>query len=434
MGDKKIDKLFKEHLQSFEVTPNKIVWANIETKLKKKKRRVFPFWLFSGSIAAVLVIGLFIFPFSKDKNLPIKINTDQIITTIPKNSTKTENKIDSIVLNKKRKENTFITQKENTFKGQKKKENTNKKEEKKEPNFYNKSIKFEPLKHFAANLNFIKTSQKPIKIAEKLIENSSKKLNKKLDSNKIDINSLVSKKEPKQVDKLNKKQWSIAPIFAILKSNSFTNASPIDANLTNSTEGENSFSFGVQVAYQINKKWTIQSGIHLQETNYTNNQITVIPSSQSNNFTTKFISGNSFSFDEITTQNSASNSLTDIVNSNGNLAQNYGYIEIPIEIKYNFSNIEKFETQIVTGFSSLFLNKNSILLNTQNVFQETKAKNLNAINFSGNLGFDFNYLIDKNWSLNVNPMLKIQLNTFKENANGFSPFNMGIYSGIKYSF
>ena len=62
MEDKKIDDLFKNQLKNLEVSPNKKVWNSIETKLKKKKRRVFPFWLFSGAAAAILVLGLFFYP------------------------------------------------------------------------------------------------------------------------------------------------------------------------------------------------------------------------------------------------------------------------------------------------------------------------------------------------------------------------------------
>ena len=103
-------------------------------------------------------------------------------------------------------------------------------------------------------------------------------------------------------------------------------------------------------------------------------------------------------------------------------------------MKYNFSNNSKFEAQLVTGFSSLFLDKNEVILNTFNTTSTGELTNLNNINFSGNLGFDFNYFLNNNWSLNVNPMFKVQLNTFKTEANNFAPFNLGIYSGIKYQF
>jgi hypothetical protein len=229
---------------------------------------------------------------------------------------------------------------------------------------------------------------------------------------------------------------AIAPVFAVLKSNSFSNTSPIDANLDNSTKGENSFSYGVQVAYKINKKWTIQSGIHLQEMSYSNNQIAVFSSSQGSSSATEFTNEGFFSFDANNTENIDfnANSLTNAISYSGNLTQNYGYIEIPFELKYNFTSRKEFKTQLVAGFSSLFLNKNSILLGTENRSEEGKASNLNMINFSGNLGFDFNYHLNKNWSLHLNPMLKVQLNTFNENANNFAPFYIGIYTGVHHKF
>jgi len=44
------------------VTPDKIVWENIEIELKeKKKRRIIPFWWKLSGIAASLLIGLFVY-------------------------------------------------------------------------------------------------------------------------------------------------------------------------------------------------------------------------------------------------------------------------------------------------------------------------------------------------------------------------------------
>jgi hypothetical protein len=164
---------------------------------------------------------------------------------------------------------------------------------------------------------------------------------------------------------------------------------------------------------------------------FANSQV-LFAKTPSNSSSVAFSNGNTFSFIGNTSENLAFN--TNTVRSNGNLSQKYGYVEIPIEVKYNFSNNKKLETQVVAGFSTLFLNKNEVILNTATFSESVKANNLNNINFSGNLGFDFNYFINTNWSLNINPMFKAQLNTFSSNSNGFSPFNIGIYTGIKYSF
>jgi len=266
----------------------------------------------------------------------------------------------------------------------------------------------------------------------------SKRTTIKYNDKKLDIASVV-KAEENTNDNNSENNWSIAPSFAVLKSNSLSNTSPINAGLSESTSGENSYSYGVQVAYQINKKWSIQSGIHLQENSYANNQVSVNSSSERNPFATAFSNGDVFSFNknnDITeSAQLLGNSVLNAGNSNtGNISQNYGYVEIPIEVKYNFSNSNKLQTQFVTGFSTLFLNKNEVILDTQNFSRTLEAANLNNINFSGNIGFDFNYNLSKKIALNLNPMFKVQFNTFSNNSNGFAPFNIGIYTGIKYQF
>ena len=60
--NKNIDQFFKEKFENFEVNPPEEIWGNIEEKLqKKKKRRVIPFWWYSSGVAALFVIGLFVF-------------------------------------------------------------------------------------------------------------------------------------------------------------------------------------------------------------------------------------------------------------------------------------------------------------------------------------------------------------------------------------
>ena len=427
-NNKNIERLFQEKLKNLEVSPNKKIWNNIEIQLKKKKRKVLPFWWFSGSVAAILVLILFLYPLSDDENQ--NINSDKIITTIPKKDIIKQTNIDSITSNKKPKEEILIAKEEKLFNNDVKNQKIGSKtQEKVEISKIRKPIKPILLAYNSFDINLDFSQEKPSLSFSKIIGEFE-------DSNKLNIEDFVKKEEQSKTKNPSLKKWSIGSAFAVLKSNSFTNTSPINANLAKSTNGENSFSYGVQIAYKINKKWTIQSGIHLQEMSYSNNQIAINPSSQSNPFSTEFTNGDAYSFDRNSTENLSlsSASFTSTNNSFGNLNQSFGYIEIPLELKYNFLKTTKFETQIVTGFSSLFLNKNEVNLNTENLSRNLQATNLNNINFSGNLGFDFNYLFNKNWSLNLNPMLKVQINTFSTDANGFAPFNLGVYSGIKYQF
>ena len=82
----------------------------------------------------------------------------------------------------------------------------------------------------------------------------------------------------------------------------------------------------------------------------------------------------------------------------------------------------------------MFLKENQIHLSTSSLNKEGEANNLNDINFSGNLGLDFNYNLNANWSMHINPMFKTQFNTFNKNANKFQPYSIGLYTGVYYQF
>ncbi|MEE9406725.1 MAG: hypothetical protein V3V28_01495 [Polaribacter sp.] len=465
MENKNIDRLFQEQLKNLEATPNKKVWNNIESKLTKKKRRILPFWWFSGGIAALLILGLFLFPFSKNKN-SIENKTNIIITNTPDKKKDIDNSLtknlDSVILNKNEQKNILVAEEETGIKFKKEGINNRKSKSKEKIIITKNDIKnTEEKKELVSTKNAMKkifladnssneilnsSKKEPVIIDESLdkkLENNQKKvqtnsevLKENTIAKKTDLNEFINQKDSLKIKKTIKKQWTVAPLFAVLNSNSFTNTSPIDKNLANSTEGKNTFSYGLQVAYKINSRWTVQSGIHFQEMSYANSKVAVVVTNSSSAASVAFNNGESFSFKGNTAENFdfATSSLASVVSSSGSLTQNYGYIEIPVEIKYNFSRNKKLETQLVAGFSSLFLNTNSIQLNTNSFSKKGKADNLNNINFSGNLGFDINYFFDKNWSINLNPMFKAQLNTFKNNSNGFSPFNVGVYTGVRYTF
>jgi hypothetical protein len=105
---KNINKLFQEKFENFEVTPDEIVWENIESKLKeKKKRRVIPFWWKLSGIAATLLIGLFVYNIDSKTTLNIgngivnqeKDNSEINGNSAKKASEKTNNTIESIDVN-----------------------------------------------------------------------------------------------------------------------------------------------------------------------------------------------------------------------------------------------------------------------------------------------------------------------------------------------
>ena len=116
------------------------------------------------------------------------------------------------------------------------------------------------------------------------------------------------------------------------------------------------------------------------------------------------------------------------------LNQVFGYIEIPVEIKYNVTE-GKIGVNLVGGFSTLVLNKDEVFVET-NTFSQSlgNSNNLRSLNFSGNLGVDVDYSLYKNLFINVSPMLKVQTNTFSKNSGSIQTYYLGIYTGLNYKF
>lgn len=414
MNQKNIDQLFKNKLKNLQVSPDEKIWANVASKLRKKKRKVIPIWWLSGAVAAILLIGLFVLPTNEHQSIPNPTNIDEIITISPENE-------DQVVLQKKLPNDAIEVKKDNnqllkTYVNLNKdsSKTTFKKHQNTLINIQQKEV------HIVANQTF-----------KALILNN---INANLNTKKIDFTNFLKQQDSSlNKEKNDKKYWSIQPVFAVVNSNSFSNSSPISASLENSTTGENSFSYGIKMAYQINNKWALQSGIYYQEFRYNDQNISVFNSSSSTS-SIQFNDLSTFAFHNSLQDGINISSINDLVTDEANLFQNFNYLEIPLELKYNFISAEKFKIDIVTGFSSLFLVSDSILLESPSILSKGEFTNLNNVNFSGNIGFDFTYDFTNNLSFNLNPMIKTQLNTFQNNSNGFKPYIIGIYSGIGFKF
>lgn len=76
--NKNIERLFQEKFKEFEVSPPFESWNNIEARLnkKEKKKRVIPFWFKPAGIAAVLMVGFFLFINKKNDSSLITNDSD----------------------------------------------------------------------------------------------------------------------------------------------------------------------------------------------------------------------------------------------------------------------------------------------------------------------------------------------------------------------
>ncbi|MCG2460921.1 PorT family protein [Flavobacteriaceae bacterium F89] len=241
-----------------------------------------------------------------------------------------------------------------------------------------------------------------------------------------------------------KQRWSVEPSIAPVYFNAAGEGSSIAPSfVNNSKSGEVSFSYGVLVSYGVGKKWSIRSGVQKVNYGYSTNDISYtstfgivsIPNIDNINYNTNS--------ENLIVQNKnpgkpipgmALDATAKNPTRTGKMLQQFGYLEVPMEVNYALLD-KKFGIDLIGGVSSLFLTDNSVTLESGDRNTELgEANNINSVNFSANFGFGLNYRLLPKVHLNVEPIFKYQLNTFSNTAGSFQPFSIGVYSGLNFKF
>jgi len=275
----------------------------------------------------------------------------------------------------------------------------------------------------------------PKKSIKEAVTNEKEDIAMVQNSTDFDLNNSIVEKKNME------KKWSISTLAAPIFSSSFNNdISSLDALIDeNKKQVMFSTAYGVQVAYQISKRFSVQSGIQKVDFAYRTNDINVYT-----NDTFSRLSNINYDDDEEIINPVENSRIAKTAASNVNksslendkefLTQMYGYLEIPLEAKYRLKADGNMGINIIGGFSTLLLNKNEIYLGDSEFTNKIgEASNLNSLNFSGNMGLEFEYKVLKNVNFNVIPMLKIQTQTLN-NINTFKPYSVGLYSGLNLRF
>lgn len=418
---KNIDRVFQENLKDLDINPSKKVWNNIELHLAEKpEKKPMVLWQRMSGIAMAVMFLLASGFWYNSLNSVTSGNNDDNVSEI--NSTSPVNN-EIIPINQ------VVENKQKIFVQNDRIKNNGVALKKETPVFVKK-----PNNNVIVTTRDIKTIYESIE--NKYIVNESDFLQSlKSNENTITNFDVVNIEEEKLTSR--QKKWSIGPTIAPVYYNTLGKGSPIDNNLANNSKAsESAISVGVKLNYQLTNKINLQSGINKVELAYiTKNVGAVITSAKtsSNNINPKnsgFVLTNSGNQVDGTQSSLSRNKST----LNGDLNQTIEYFELPIEMKYNIYE-SRFGIGLVGGFSTFILTNNSVTMISQNqIIELGKANNLNSINFSGNLGFDFDYKINSNWYLNVAPIFKYQFNTYSNNSGNFQPYYFGVYSGLNYRF
>lgn len=252
------------------------------------------------------------------------------------------------------------------------------------------------------------------------------------------LEELLKEKEKQTVTEAKLNRWQITSNVAPIYFSSASNGSPIDAQFaSNEKTYEKNMSYGVGVNYALTEKWSVRGGVNKLTLGYNTNDIVYYPSmdvnSRGNSQNGYHAVGSSIIVENNTAMNTTS--FDNIQGkTQGRINQTMGYIEVPLEVSYKLLN-QKFGIELVGGMSTMFLNENSLSVVSDGMQASMgKASNLNDVSFTSNIGLGFKYKFWKSFEANVEPKLKYQINTFSENAGGFKPYFIGIYSGINFNF
>lgn len=243
-----------------------------------------------------------------------------------------------------------------------------------------------------------------------------------------------------------KDRWSAGPSVAPVYFNGIGEGSPVHSIFVpNGKSGNVNLSYGLTVSYEVSKKISIRSGVHRVDYGYNTNDVAFSSSldgstnDQIDNISYKATSENLVLRSTVGPNNTADFGVNEDVTAtsairDGILSQQFGYLEVPLEVNYAIVD-KKIGVTVIGGFSSLFLVDNSISVAAESQTMELgEANNINDINFSTNIGMGVSYKFTPKMQLNVEPVFKYQLNTFSNTDGSFQPFSLGIYSGLSFRF
>lgn len=252
-----------------------------------------------------------------------------------------------------------------------------------------------------------------------------------------EANNIDEEEKEKQLNR-----WSISPNVAPVYFNSLGEGSTIHSQFVqNGKNTEVNMSYGIGGSYAINDKLKIRAGINKVSLGYGTSDVVAFNDADgmmASNASLRNIKFNNQSQDDVFISAQSVNlaSAPEVFKTNlkGSLDQQFGYIEVPLEVEYSIIN-KKFGLNVIGGFSTLFLNENeiySVVDGNRTLLGE--ATNINDMSYSANFGLGLNYHVSDKIKLNLEPMFKYQINTFNNTSGDFQPYFIGVYSGFSFKF
>ena len=218
-----------------------------------------------------------------------------------------------------------------------------------------------------------------------------------------------------------------------------------------------SYTGGVAMAYKVNKRLSIQSGLFYSSVGQDLEGINSFAGFQKydntkgdHNFAVLTTNGTVFTnnADVFLLADGNTNRIITSYNNdvfdpqkasldyiNNTMRQNFSYLELPVFLRYKIID-RTVDFNLIGGLSYNMLLDNSVYTVVDgSKYMIGTTEGLNMFSVSSSLGMGMEYKFSDKLSLNLEPTFRYYLNTFNNVAGSqFHPYSFGIFSGISYKF
>lgn len=253
-------------------------------------------------------------------------------------------------------------------------------------------------------------------------------------------------------------RWTIAALASpAYYSRIISGNADIASSMTSGQQPAFSYTGGVAVSYKVNRRLSVQSGLYYSAIGQELSGISAFGgfrqydySKGDRNFKIRTSNGMVYTNnpDIFLKDNASGNriitmytadvfdpSKANLIYLDNTLRQNFGYLELPLVLRYKL--IDKgIDFNIIGGVSSNVLVNNSVYASIDGQKYEIgKTDGLNMISFSSSLGMGMEYSFSGNLSFNLEPTLRYYINPFSPVAGiKIHPYSFGLFSGLTYRF
>jgi hypothetical protein len=256
----------------------------------------------------------------------------------------------------------------------------------------------------------------------------------------------------------NSKRWSIGAIAAPTYYSTFNSEkTEISRQLSSSEQALLSYTGGLALAYKMNKRFSIQSGLYYSSLGQEISGISSYGGFQryvytkgDHNFEVATTSGPIFTNnpDVFLASTGPGERINTVYNNNvfdpekvqleyinSSLIQNFSYLELPIVLRYKVID-KALDFNLIGGVSYNMLINNSVYTTNGNEkYYIGETRGLNALTLSSSIGMGLEYSFSGNLSLNLEPTFRYYLNPFDPSAiSDNHPYTFGIFTGVSYKF